>query len=218
MKYENITIKIDEELYNKLNRASREYDGYVTDAYYFITGANHPTENTFANLVDLAVQAYLDYGVLKDVVSNDWAIPAVKETYNLNGTDNRVSISWNINFNGTEKCDITDINVSPDSESTVYEGPCDDKWVESVALLNIKYIVLSEIIAKVSTTTALTNDVAKCLRELRDMRIDTDIELNKNKATFMQEFVNEKIEGHDPSKCTWHINPNDKTIFISENV
>lgn len=218
MNYENFTIKLNDDIYNKLNRASREYDGYVTDAYYFIANANHPTEKTFENLVNLAVDAYLAYGIAKDTVSDDWAMPATRQKYNLEEVDTKVSISWNVSFDGSRDCEITNINVSDNErEKTFYESECDDKWVEDVALLNIRLIVLSEIIAKLATTN-LSQDAAECLKELRDMRVDTDIKFNENKAKFMNEFVSDKLDGRDPKRCTWFINPNDKTVHINETI
>ena len=61
MSYNNIEAIVPEDLYNKLNRGSREYDGLVTDIYYFIINGGKVDSNQFDNLMNMALDAYYNY-------------------------------------------------------------------------------------------------------------------------------------------------------------
>lgn len=209
----DMTVKIPDELYTKLNRASREYDGLISDAYYFISGGNHPTDAAFTSLIDEALKAYYTYSDLKDEVSNKYVMPTIREAYDL---DNSVPISnnWNINFDGDTTCRIANIKIGGVSERVLRKQVANPKWIVAVAHLNSRLNVIDEIIGRLSTIT-LQEPAITCRNELRNIRTDLRIQYDKNKSKFMRDDVDMWIEGHDASKCTWKLTPSDGVLTIT---
>lgn len=209
----DMTVKIPDELYTKLNRASREYDGLISDAYYFISGGNHPTDNTFTSLVDEALKAYYAYSDLKDKVSNEYVMPTIREAYDLD-KDIPISNNWNINFDGDTTCHIANIKIGGVSERVLHQEVTNPDWIVTVAHLNSRLNVIDEIIGRLSTIT-LQEPAITCRNELRDIRTDLRIRYDENKSKFMKRAVAQWIEGHDASKCTWKLTPSDGVLTIT---
>jgi len=220
--YKDITVDIPEDIYNKLNRSSREYEMATTDVYYYIMNGNTVQSAIFDEMINDALDAYFAHSKNKDIVSNDFVIPAIKREYNLDGDDIVINNFWNITFDGNHTCNITDIKVSKNDQEVVHEGTVSDEWAEKIGYLRAKIQVYDAIISKImsSLNSTITQKVRDEYDKVRDIRINLLMEEDVNKKNFLNEIVKPILDEHncDPEKCTWNLNPIEKTFNITRTV
>lgn len=218
-RYKDIVIDVPSDIYAQLNRASREYDMNVTDLYYFILNANSIDDIIFKNIFDETLKIYYKYSEKKDVISNDFVIPAIKNQYNI-GDDKLITNHWTINFDGVQKCSIFDITVTDNKQEIIYTGPVDDDWNEKIGILNSKIRILDDLIAKL--VTAVNDGSLQHVRDeyakIRDMRIELAMQEDINRRLFLEQIVTPLLENEDPDKCTWNLNPITKTLTIVKTI
>lgn len=217
MSYNNIEAIVPEDLYNKLNRGSREYDGLVTDIYYFIINGGKVDSSQFDNLMNMALDAYYNYATLKDNVSNTVVIPAVRTAYDIDPSS-IITNNWNIEFDGSKICKITDINVVTETEQIIHESECEECWINDIANINTRIAILNEVFAKINSTIVTYAPGKQSISDLRNLRTDLMELEGHNKARFMDEKISKLIEDHDPAKCTWKIEPTTKRFYITERM
>lgn len=215
-----ITVTIDEALYNSLNRASREYEAAVVDCYYYITNGGVITDSTFTRLVDEAVEKHYEYSKLKDVISNDVVIPAIASAYGVDPEDCSIFNSWNISFDGSHKCTITNISVVDGKQETVvYSCECPVEYINNVAKLKVRIGVINEVISKLNSVI-LPDFVEKTAKLLKETRLDLMAEDNANTTAFVKEYVAAKIADvdKDPENLIWSINAVEGSFTLTEKV
>ena len=214
----DMVITIDEILYNDLNRASREYEASVVDCYYYIINGGNVNDATFNHLFDEAVAAFYEYSKLKDRVSNEVVIPKVAAACDADPDVCRIYNTWNIPFDGSQKCTVSGINILEDTDTIVYSCDCPAKYVENVAKIKTRINILNEIISKLNSTV-LSDFAEKSAKKLKDMRISMMDDDNANTREFMAEFVSPKIAeiGKDPENLTWTINVADNSFSLTES-
>lgn len=123
----DFVITLEDSLYNSLNRASREYDAAITDCYYFIINGGTITDPMFERLVKEAVDSHYAYSELKDKVSNEVVIPAVARAAEVDPETSYIYDTWNIPFDGSHKCTVSNITVTENiSDTVVYTCDCPD--------------------------------------------------------------------------------------------
>ena len=213
-----LSINIPADVYNRLNRAHREYDMAINDAYYYILNGGRVEDPMFESIFNDAFDRYYEYSNRKDEISNDFVIPSIKKEYNL--TDNTtVSNYWTVNFDSSYKCIIKNITAKENTEEVIYDEPIDDKWIQDVADIHNKLNVYDAIIERLLTN--IKNGVVDTVNAeylmLRDRRIKLSITEDENKAKFMKEVIDPIISDEDSSKCTWNLNPVKRTLTITRN-
>lgn len=213
--YKDITIDIPMDLYNALNRASREYDTSTTDIYYYVLNGSNVDMAAFDEMINYAMDKHFAYSAKKDIVSNDYVIPAVKNEYKVDD-DSIITNNWNINFDGTNECKISDIKISKNNQKVIYTGDVSDDWVEKIGYVHAKIQIFDHIITKLLSSIG-TNSNPKAKEgydKVRDMRINLLMEEDVNRKQFLNEVVKQHIEGYDPDKCVWTLNPIEKTVVV----
>lgn len=217
--YKDTTVDLPMDLYNSLNRASREYDTSITDIYYYVMSGSNVDVATFDNMVNFSLDKHFAYSKKKDIVSNEYVIPTVKNEYKVDD-DSIITNSWNINFDGNNTCNISDIKVSKNNQEIVYTGEVSDAWVEKIGYLHAKIQIFDDLISRLLSSINSTSNpkIREGYDKVRDMRIELLMEEDVNRKNFLNEVVKDHLTGYDPDKCTWTLNPIDKTVTIVAEV
>lgn len=216
----SLTVTLDEIFYNDLNRASREYDASVTDCYYYIINGGAIDDVTFTRLLTEAIDFYYAYAILKDKVTNDYVVPAIAQKYDVDPKKCLIYNSWNIPFDGSQKCVISDIRVNTDArETVVYESECPDAYIENVAKLKVKIDIINSIISKLNSTT-LADFAEASSAKLKQQRLDLMQQDLNNTNDFMLTFVTPKIKelGENPETLVWTINTSSKKFTLTKKI
>ena len=214
----DFVITLEDSLYNSLNRASREYDAAITDCYYFIINGGTITDPMFERLVKEAVDSHYAYSELKDKVSNEVVIPAVARAAEVDPETSYIYDTWNIPFDGSHKCTVSNIAVTENiSDTVVYTCDCPDEYVENVAKLKVRIDIINQVISKLNSIT-LQEFAEKSLKALKEKRIELTQEDTNNTTAFMNDFVSHKVEetGKNPDNLIWTINVVTKTFTLTE--
>lgn len=217
--YSDFNIDIPVDVYNRLNRASREFDACITDVYYYVMNANSINNALYNEMIDAALKAHYAYSIKKDEISNNYVIPAVKEKYHA-GDKDLITNSWSINFDGSNICEISNISISKDDQEIIYNSDAPEEWLEKICDVSAKLTIYDQIIAKlmVALSTSTSSVVRESYEKIRQIRIDLAIENEANKKAFLDEVVSDLITDYDPTECTWNLNPIDKKFIITHTV
>lgn len=215
--YTDIEVIIPDDVYMSLNKASREYDMEVNDLYYFIINGGKFQSQFFEEVFKEALDAYFKYAEKRDLISNTYVIPEIKKVYGASD-DKIISNYWNINFDGSRVCRITDIEIKENDQTTLYQETADDKWIHGIPILHAKIEIFDNLITKLaSSIKSVTGDSIKIeYKNIRDARIAFAMEEDVNRAKLLNEVITPIIEGHDPAKCIWDLNPVSKMLTITE--
>ena len=203
----DMVITLEENRYNDLNRASREYEAAITDCYYFIINGGSIADNMFDRLVSEAVDAHYAYSNLKDMVSNEVVIPAVLKATGVDPETSYIYDTWNVPFDGSHKCKIYNINVVENMRDTVvYRCECPEEYINNVAKLKIRIEVINNVISKLNSVS-MQDYAEKTTKALKAKRVDLIQEDANNTAAFMRDFVSPKIAeiGKNPENLVWTI-------------
>jgi hypothetical protein len=217
--YPDFSINIPTDVYTELNRASREYDACVTDMYYYIMNTNSSTTALFKEMFDDAIKAHFAYSSKKDVISNNYVIPSIREKYNAKD-DAMISNYWSVNFDGSNECKITGITIGKDNQEVIYTEDATEEWLDKICTLNAKIQIYNDLISKLITAiNSSTSPIIKaCYDEIRETRIQLNMEDDKNRKEFLDTVVKQHIADYDPEKCTWNLNPTDKKLVITHTI
>lgn len=215
--YNDLTINIPAEAYIRLNRASREYDMCINDIYYFILNGGKLDDKLFSTLFEDAFEKFYAYSSNKDIISNEYVIPAVRDEYNA--ADKLINNYWSINFDGSYKCTITNITIKPNTEEVIYKETIDDKWVEDIGYLHSKIEIYDQIINKLITVihNGISQSVFDEYQKLRNLSVEASIAEDENRAKLLEEVVKPIIAEGNPKDYTWNLNPVEKTLTITRN-
>lgn len=215
--YDDIDISLPNDIYVGLNRASREFDMSINDLYYFIINGGKYQSNFFEEVFKEAFDNHFKYSAKKDQISNEYVIPEIKRVYNASD-DKIISNYWNVNFDGSHVCHVSSIEITDNNQTVIYSDSIDDNWVDLIGYTHAKIEILDQLIGKLaSTIKSMDNDNVKLeYKNIRDARISFAMREDESRAKFLTEVVTPIIEGHDPNKCTWNLNPVDKTLTITE--
>ena len=221
MELQNFEITLDSEIYTALNRASREYDMAITDVYYFILNGGKVESTAFDSIFKDAVDAYYNYANKKDIVSNEYVLPSVRETYNLSDTD-IINNKWSVNFDGSYVCKISNITAEKNNQEEIYSGPAAEKWIDGINHNNSKMEIIDMIVSKLITAIDdnTSNSVKEEYAKLRQMRIGCAIKKDEVQVQLMSEEVSGILKNlnANPEECTWTINPVTKTLSIIRDI
>lgn len=221
MELQNFEITLDSEIYTALNRASREYDMAITDVYYFILNGGKVESTAFDSIFKDAVDAYYNYANKKDIVSNEYVLPSVREFYKLSDTD-IINNKWSVNFDGSYICKISNITAEKNSQEEIYSVHAAEKWIDGINHNNSKMEIIDMIVSKL--ITAIDDNTANSVKEeyakLRQMRIGCAIKKDEVQAQLMSEEVNGILKkfNANPEECTWTINPVTKTLSVIRDI
>ena len=216
--YEDIELTIPEDVYVGLNKASREYDMEVNDLYYFILNGGKFNSQFFEEVFKEALDAYFAYSDKRDIISNEYVIPEIQKVYGA--TDDKIiSNYWNINFDGSRICHVTDIDIRDNNQTILYQETVDDKWIHGITTLHAKITLFDNLIGKLaSSIKSVTADSVKNeYKNIRDARVAFTMEEDVNRANLLKEVVNDIIKDEDPALCTWDINPKTRLLTITKH-
>lgn len=215
--YEDIEVTLSDEIYVGLNKASREFDMSVNDLYYFILNGGKFHSQFFEEVFKEAFDNHFKYSDKRDQVSNEYVIPEIQKVYQV-PDDKLISNYWNVNFDGSRICHITDIEIKDNDQEVIYKDTIDDKWVDCIAYTHAKIEIFDSLITKLASSIKSTSsDSIKAeYKNIREARIALAMAEDENRAKLLNEVVAPIIEGKDPAKCTWNLNPVEKTLTVTE--
>lgn len=217
--YDDIEITLPVDIYIGLNKASREFEMAVNDMYYSIMNGGKFKSQFFDEMFKDAFDNHFKYSDKRDQISNEYVIPEIKKVYNVSD-DKIISNYWNVNFDGSYVCHITNIEISDNNQTVLYSGPVDDKWINDIAYTHAKIEIFDNLIGKLnSSIKTVTDDRIKAeYKAIREARITWSMSEDESRAKLLNEVIKPIIEGHDPGRCVWNLNPVDKTLTITETV
>lgn len=217
--YNGFSINIPTDVYNNLNRLSREFDAAITDVYYYVLNGNSISNALYDEMIDTALKAHYAYSAKKDVISNEYVIPAIKEKYNA-GDKDLISNTWTINFDGSNRCEISNISIGQDDQEVIYSGEASNEWLAKICDVNTKVSLYDQIIGKliVALSTSLSTTAKASYEKMRQIRIDLAIEEEVNRKEFVNDVVADIIKDYEPNDCVWNLNPVEKTLIITHKV
>lgn len=217
IRYDDIELMLPDDVYIGLNKASREFDMSVNDLYYFIINGGKFHSQFFDEVFKEAFDNHFKYADKKDLISNTYVIPEIKRVYNAKD-DSIITNYWNVNFDGSRVCHISDINIEDNNQTVIYSESIGDEWVEAIGYVHAKIEILDNLIGKLASSIRnVSNDAIKTeYKNIRDARIAFAISEDEARAKLLNEVVTPLIEGRDADKCTWNLNPVDKTLTIIE--
>lgn len=217
--YEDIDLTLPDNIYIGLNKASREYEMTINDIYYFILNGGKYGSAFYDEVFGEAFDNYQKYSGKKDIISNDFVMPEIKARYDIDDTD-IISNYWNVSFDGSHICHITNIEVKPDNQKVIYDEIADDKWLDGICNVHSKVAIYDDIIAKLATAvfTSTSDAVREEYKKIRNARLELSTLEDENRGKFATEVINPLMEGKDASKCSWVLNPVEKTLRITETI
>lgn len=216
--YEDIELTLPDDIYIKLNKASREFEMCVNDMYYAILNGAKFNSQFFDELFKEAFDNHFKYSNKRDQISNYYVIPEIKKVYNV-PDDKIISNYWNVNFDGSHICHISDIEITDNDRDVIYNEPIDDKWVNDIGYVHAKIEILDNLITKLNSSIRTVTDdrIKEEYKNIRQARITLAMDEDVNRSRLLSEVVAPIIKDHDAAKCTWNLNPVDKTLVITEN-
>ena len=216
--YDDLTIDLPVDVYNALNRASREYEATITDMYYHLNNKGTFGSDLFNELFNDAMDAYFNYERQRNVVSHDFVIPAVRAAFNA-AEDALIQNTWTVNFDGSHVCSITNIVIDENGE-TIYNEDISDEWIEKLPKLLAKREIYDELLAKLMTVMGENPAIRKEYANIRRAHIDTDIQYQDNVTTFNGSVIKDIFAktDKDPSNFNWSIDYANKKLLITSKI
>lgn len=213
------TLAVDSTLYNDLNRAYREWDASVTDCYYYIVNGGEVDGEKFNTLIKEAAAASIEYAHVKNVVSENLVIPSLVEQFKVDSNKEEITNNWNINFDNSYKCDVTNIKIGPITVKEIYSGELADEYVDKTAVLQEMRDVLNQVIAKLNST-GLNEFGERQLKVIKNMRNDFSSKLDVNMSEFTNGYVADILKTIEKqanaANITWYVLPYTKTLTLVE--
>lgn len=214
--YEDLTIDLPVDVYNALNRASREYESSVTDLYYHITNKGNFESSLFNELFNEAIDAYFKYEHQRNIVSTEYVIPAVRNAFNASETAS-IENHWLVAFDGSHKCTITQIIINENNQQVLYDEPLSDEWIEPLPVAMAKRDVFDALASRLITVINDNEATKNEYNKIKQARIDTVIKYDE-KAYQLNNWVVDNIvnkANKEPRKCRWSIDYTSKRLVVT---
>lgn len=199
-----MTIRIEEPIINKLERAQDEYTRKVGDCSIIITNRNKTVnDEEFQMEFTTLKEKYGRWQDAKDCIRDECVLPAIEEAF---GYDKMIAdSSWTINFDRSCRCMISEIHIL-DRKVVHYEETGYEDKISSVKDADFNGACIAAIYDDIGDRGLKTAKNYDRIEELASLRTTYAME----KSTLQNEFFNEHVSGilknleyDDYSNLTW---------------